>query len=259
MLSAPSSESMCMSQSVMIDNQLEYLVDHTSLTRFVIHSPLVGHLLCVWYSSKTREGLQERAHPSTSLHSRRSNTILSASSYESICMSQSVMIDDQLEHLVDYSSLTRLVIHPPLVGYLVCVRVAHPRRLINNSQSPQHSTSSNHSPCCRNVRAHEVTVSCVVSITTSYQSPLPPCRVGNKLLSIWGQVNLGLGWLVGAYYSNSIHGGAVLTILFTKPRRYAHNAQRGSVPGVQDDNFASEPGEIMKVAMQLCTPLLVGL
>ena len=73
-----------------------------------------------------------------------------------------------------------------------------------------------------------------------------------------------------------------MTIIFTKPMRQPHKAQRGvsyrtkettvlgikgvssqdartSVPGMQGDGFASEPGGIMEVAMWLCSPLLVGL
>ena len=44
---------------------------------------------------------------------------------------------------------------------------------------------------------------------------------------------MGLGWLVSAYSNHFIHGGGggemVLAILFTKPRRQTHKAQRGSV------------------------------
>ena len=35
-------------------------------------------------------------------------------------------------------------------------------------------------------------------------------------------------------------GGGVLTILFTKPRRWAHKAQMGLVPVMQGDKIASE-------------------
>jgi hypothetical protein len=34
---------------------------------------------------------------------------------------------------------------------------------------------------------------------------------------------------------------------------------KGSVPGMQGDGFASEPGGIMDVAVGLCLPLLLGL
>ena len=54
-VSASRSQSMCMSWSVMIDNQLKCWVDHSSFTRLVIHSPLVGYLVCVCCSSKKRE------------------------------------------------------------------------------------------------------------------------------------------------------------------------------------------------------------
>ena len=42
--------------------------------------------------------------------------------------------------------------------------------------------------------------------------PLSPCRVGNGLHSISSQFKVGLGWLINAYSSNSIHmgGGATL-------------------------------------------------
>ena len=57
-----------------------------------------------------------------------------------------------------------------------------------------------------------------------------------------------------------------LAIQFTKPRKYVHKAQwghfpgcKGLVPKMQGDDFASEPGGIMEVAMWLCIPLLLGL
>ena len=69
----------------------------------------------------------------------------------------------------------------------------------------------------------------------------------------------------------------ILAILFPKPRKLAHKAQRGYVLGrkgarsknkravkgsileMQGDGFTSEPGGIMEVAMWLCASLLIGL
>ena len=45
----------------------------------------------------------------------------------------------------------------------------------------------------------------------------------------------------------------ILAILFTKPRRQAHKTQRGSVPRMQGNDFASEPSEIMEVALHTTT------
>ena len=74
---------------------------------------------------------------------------------------------------------------------------------------------------------------------------------------------MGLGWLVKAYSSHSIYymggGEGLIAILITKSQRLAHKAQRGLVPMLQGDGFASKLGGIVKVAMWLCTPLLVGL
>ena len=53
---------------------------------------------------------------------------------------------------------------------------------------------------------------------------------------------MGLGWHVCAYSS----------ILFTKSKRQAHKAQKGLVPGMQGDGFATELGGIMKVALWPC-------
>ena len=81
---------------------------------------------------------------------------------------------------------------------------------------------------------------------------------------------MGLGCLVNAYSSHFINqkGGDNFNDLFTKPRRYAHKARKGSiigshgarglVPRMQGDGFVIEPGGIMKVAMWLCTLLLLG-
>ena len=44
-----------------------------------------------------------------------------------------------------------------------------------------------------------------ISGATSYRPPGPPCRVGNMLHSISGWFKVGLGWLVNAYSSDSIH------------------------------------------------------
>ena len=63
--------------------------------------------------------------------------------------------------------------------------------------------------------------------------------------------------LVNAYSSHSIHNAKEVGPQSTKgsfPRM-----QRGSVPGMQGDGFASEPGGIMEVAVWLCIPLLLGL
>ena len=58
----------------------------------------------------------------------------------------------------------------------------------------------------------------------------------------------------------------ILAILFTrqggrptKHKRVIFRDAKGSVPGMQGDGFASEPGGIMEVAMWLCLPLLLGL
>ena len=97
----------------------------------------------------------------------------------------------------------------------------------------------------------------VISGATSYRSPRPPCRVGNRLHSISGWFKMGLGWLVNAYSSHSIHNTKEVGPQSTQGS-FPWDA-RGLVPGMQGDGFASEPGGIMEVAVWLCIPLLLGL
>ena len=60
---------------------------------------------------------------------------------------------------------------------------------------------------------------------------------------------MGLGWLVNAYSSHSIHNA----------KEVGPQSTKGSFPGMQGDGFASEPGGIMEVAVWLCVLLLLGL
>jgi hypothetical protein len=60
--------------------------------------------------------------------------------------------------------------------------------------------------------------------------------------------NVGLGWLVSAHSSHSIH----------KVKEVGPQNTKG-VGTWQRDVFATEPSGIMEVAMWLCAPLLVGL
>ena len=60
---------------------------------------------------------------------------------------------------------------------------------------------------------------------------------------------MGLGWLVNAYSSHSIHNA----------KEVGPQSTKGSFPGMQGDGFAGEPGGIVEVAVWLCIPLLLGL
>ena len=93
-------------------------------------------------------------------------------------------------------------------------------------------------PWCRSTWAHIVMVLGAISGAISNWPPLPPYRVSNMLHYISSWFKVGLGWLVGAYSSHSIHRGGgrgggynsrITRNLFTKPRKYAHKAHGGSV------------------------------
>ena len=64
----------------------------------------------------------------------------------------------------------------------------------------------------------------VISGATSYRPPLPPRRVSNGLHSISGWFKVGLGWLVNAYCSHSIH---------YKVRGYCHSIHKVTEVGPQ--------------------------
>ena len=94
----------------------------------------------------------------------------------------------------------------------------------------------------------------VISGTTAYRPPLPSCRVGNMFRSILGRFKVGLGWLVNAYSSHSIHMGEWFKP--TKPRGlvmgikgvgYGHKG--GLVSMMQGDGFSIEPSGLMEVTM----------
>jgi hypothetical protein len=75
---------------------------------------------------------------------------------------------------------------------------------------------------------------------------------------------VGLGWFVNAYSSHSIHNVKKVGLQSTKEsfpicKGFGYQDARGSVPGMQGDGFASEPGGIMEVAMWLCLSSLLGL
>jgi hypothetical protein len=57
---------------------------------------------------------------------------------------------------------------------------------------------------------------------------------------------VGLGWLVNAYSSHNA-------------KDVGPQSTKELVRGMQGDGFASEPGGIMKVAVWLCLPFLLGL
>jgi hypothetical protein len=67
---------------------------------------------------------------------------------------------------------------------------------------------------------------------------------------------VGLGWFVNAYSSHYDHNVKEVGLQSTKGR---FPDARGLVTGMQGDGFASEPDEIMEVAMWLCLPFLRGL
>jgi hypothetical protein len=69
---------------------------------------------------------------------------------------------------------------------------------------------------------------------------------------------VGLGWLVDAYSSHSLHKAKEVGPQSTN-KEIGCRHKRGLVPGMEGDNFASEPGGMMKVAMWLWATLLVGL
>ena len=75
--------------------------------------------------------------------------------------------------------------------------------------------------------------------------------------SISGWFKVGLRWFVNAYSSHSIHN--VKEVGLQSTTWLFPGCKGGSVPGMQGDGFASEPGGIMEVAMWLCLPLLLGL
>ena len=58
---------------------------------------------------------------------------------------------------------------------------------------------------CRSVWAYGVMILGVISGVTSWWPPLPSCRASNRLHSISGWFNVGLGWLDHAYSSHSFH------------------------------------------------------
>ena len=69
---------------------------------------------------------------------------------------------------------------------------------------------------------------------------------------------MGLGWFVSTYPSHCIHSGNNSNYSIQKAKEvgpqstkgvgYGHH-KKGSVPMMQGDNFATEPGGIMEVAM----------
>ena len=63
------------------------------------------------------------------------------------------------------------------------------------------------------------------------------CSLGNGLHSISGWFKVGLGWLVNAYSSHSIH----------KAKEVGPQRTKRSFPRMQGDGFASEPDGIMEM------------
>ena len=76
---------------------------------------------------------------------------------------------------------------------------------------------------------------------------------------------MGLGWLVNAYSSHSIHNAKEVgpqSIKGSFPDMqggYSSQDTRDPVPWMQGDGFASEQGGIIEMAARLCLPLLLGL
>jgi hypothetical protein len=112
----------------------------------------------------------------------------------------------------------------------------HPKRTpINVSQSPTLYCLEPF-PRCRSAEAHGVMVLGAVSGTTSYMSPLPPCRVDNGFRSISGRLQSGF-----RVSSHSIHRGEHFKPI--KPRRYATNP-RGSDMGTKGVNSRHKIGRL---------------
>jgi hypothetical protein len=76
-----------------------------------------------------------------------------------------------------------------------------------------------------------------ISGATSQWPPLPPFRVRNGLYFISGWFKVGLGWLVNAHSSRSIHNA----------KEVGPQSTKGSFPRMQGDGFASKSGGIMEV------------
>jgi hypothetical protein len=85
-----------------------------------------------------------------------------------------------------------------------------------------------------------------ISNATTYQHPLPSCRLDNGLHSILGRFKVVLGWFVNDYSSHSFTGRNN-----SHPQSQGGHSwvQRELVPMMQRDNFTSELGGIMEVAM----------
>ena len=72
---------------------------------------------------------------------------------------------------------------------------------------------------------HGVTRLGAISSGTTYQPPLPPCRVGNRPHPILGRFKVGLGWLVNTYSSHFIHRGE--QFMPTKPKGISYGQKKG--------------------------------
>jgi hypothetical protein len=66
---------------------------------------------------------------------------------------------------------------------------------------------------------------------------------------------VGLGWFVNAYSRHSIHN--VKEVGPESTKRFISREAKGSIYGMQGDDFASEPGGIMEVAVWLCISLIL--
>jgi hypothetical protein len=114
-----------------------------------------------------------------------------------------------------------------------------------------HSTTLNCSPWERSAWAHRVTVLGAISDANTYQTPIPPDKVGNKHHYISGRFKVGSWWLVNAYYSHPIpapEGGGGSSPQY-QGVGYGYQggplwAQRGSVQMMQGDGSRIESGGI---------------
>ena len=73
-----------------------------------------------------------------------------------------------------------------------------------------------------------------------------------------GQVTGSTLYWVGSRWVQGGLSVPILTILFTKSRRQAYKSQRGLVPRMQGDDFATELGGIMEVAMWIAHYYYLG-
>ena len=136
-------------------------------------------------------------------------------------------------------------------------RVLKPASINETSPNCQHYATLNHFSWCRSAMAHRATVAGGISGAASQQPLLLPCRVGNGLHSVSDWFKVDIGWLVNAYFNHPIDqgggvGSMVLAILFTKPTRQAHKAQRGLVMGTKETVSRHEGGWFPGCKVMVC-------